>query len=63
MSDLDGQRRVIEAFAYVNERVRTALQADGIAWWDFNATFADELKSRRQGDYILIDGLVVDIRH
>lgn len=63
MPDLAGQRRVIEAFTYVNERARVALQADGITWWDFNATFAHELSSRRQGDIIVIDGLSVDIRH
>lgn len=62
MPDLAGQKRVAEAFAYVNERARVALQADGIAWWDFNAALKAEIDSRRQGDFILIDGLTVDIR-
>lgn len=63
MPDPTGQKRVADAFAYVNERVRVALQADGIAWWDFNAALKAEIDSRRQGDFILIDGLSVDIRH
>ncbi len=62
-SNPTGRQRAIEAFAYVNERVRRALQAEGISWWDFNAAMAAEVKARRQGDLIAIDGQWVNIRH
>lgn len=62
-TNLVGRKRVIDAFAYVNNRVRVALHADGIALWDFNEAMAAELAPRRQGNLIAVDDQWVDIRH
>lgn len=61
-TDPAGQARIHAAFAYTNNRIRTAALADGVHYLDFNAALTAALTPRRSGRYIIVGGRQMDTR-
>ncbi len=61
-TDDAGKQRMIDATAYLNSRLVQLAAEEGVAFFDFNAAYLTELKSRMDGEgFVVIGGSRIDL--